>query len=565
MVGFSAQMEVDEEGTLNSLRRWRRELIHPTLERHAGRLIKTTGDGMLVEFASVVDAVAFAVDIQQGAAERNAATDKPEMLFRIGINLGDVVIEEGDVYGDGVNVAARLEPLAEPGGILVSAAVREQVGDRSNAVFKDAGERTLKNISRPIRTYSIVTGTERPRTSKTAPTATGGKPSIAVLPLDNMSSDPDDEFFADGLTEDILTGLSRFKDLFVISRTSAFVYKDHKLSVQEVANDLGVRFVLEGSVRKAGGRVRVTVQLIDAATDQHVWAEKYDGEVEDIFAMQDKITSAIVATLPGRIEAFGQSDVERNPPEDMAAYELMQAGRRLHHNSSYEDNARAQEFLARAVEIDPQSAPAHAWRACTLGQAWVHGWVEDRDATWALSMTELEKARALDDGDSNVLRLLAGVAVAQGDIEAAQNHQAKALQLNPNDDLIVVQQGEVLTWLGRGEEGVEWIKKAMALNPYHPERFWGHLGRAHFVARQYDEAIACFRRLSVADKVVHACLAAAMGAADDTAGAQRHGTEVLRLDPEFTVRGYLATLHYVRSEDEVCHREALLAAGLPEG
>jgi adenylate cyclase len=307
------------------------------------------------------------------------------------------------------------------------------------------------------------------------------------------------------------------------------------------------------------------VKLIDAAADQHVWAEKYDGDLEDIFAMQDKITSSIVATLPGRIEAFGWSGAERDQPDNMAAYELMQAGRRLHHNSSSEDNARALDFLARAVEMDPQSAPAHAWRGCTLGQAWVNGWAEDRDATWALALTELEKARGLDNSDSNVLRLLAGMAVAQDDIEVAMHHQEKALQLNPNDDLIVVQQGEVLTWLGRGEEGVEWIKKAMALNPYHPERYWGHLGRAHFVAHQYDEAISCFRRLSVADKVVHAHLAAAMGAAGDAAGAQRHGAEVRRLDPEFTVKGHLATLHYVRSEDEAHHRAALLAAGLPEG
>ncbi len=564
MVGFSAQMEADEDATLNSLRRWRRELIHPTLERHSGRLIKTTGDGMLVEFASVVDAVTFAVEIQRGVAERNATSDDPEMLFRIGINLGDVLIEDGDVYGDGVNVAARLEPLAEPGGILVSAAVREQVGARGDAVFKDAGERTLKNISRPIRTYNIVTGAERPKTAKQAPTVADGRPSIAVLPLNNMSSDPDDEFFADGLTEDILTGLSRFKDLFVISRTSAFVYKDRKTTALEVASDLGVRFVLEGSVRKAGGRVRVTVQLIDAIADQQVWTEKYDGDLDDIFEMQDKITSAIVATLPGRIEAFGQSDVARTLPENMAAYQLMLAGRRLHHCSSQKDNARALDLLDRAVEMDPRSASAHAWRACTLGQATVHGWTDDRDATWAEALSEVEKAREIDDNDGTVLRLLAAVAVANDDLETAANHQQKALRVNPNDDLIVVQQGELLTWLGRGAEGVEWIKKAMTLNPYHPERFWGHLGRAHFVAREYDEAISCFRRLSV-DKIVHACLAAAMGAAGDDAGARRHGAEVLRMDPDFTINAYLGTLHYGRQEDVEHHRAALLAAGLPRG
>lgn len=562
VVGFSAQMEVDEAGTLNRLRRCRRELIDPGLEKHPGRVIKTMGDGILIEFSSVIDAVNFAVEFQQDIAAFNEGSDAPEMLYRIGINLGDVMIEGNDVFGDGVNVAARLEPLAEPGGVLVSGAVVDQVREQSNARFDEAGERRLKNISREVRTYRIVTGFEQPQAATVKTPVVDDRPSIAVLPFECMSSGPDDEFLADGLTEDILTGLSRFKELFVISRTSAFAYKGRKANLQEVAADLGVRYILEGSVRRAGARVRVTAQLIDAlGGDRHIWAERYDRQIDDIFELQDDLTVGIVATLPGRIEAAAQERTGRKKPENMAAYELVLAGKLLHHRSRREANAQALEHLGRAVELAPDYAHGWAWRACTIGQAVAYGWLEQSDYETAVEY--IERAQGLDDEDSDVHRLYAAVSVAANDFEAARRHQERALQLNPNDDLIVVQQGELLTWTGAPAEGVEWIKKSMALNPYHPERFWGHLGRAHFVARQYDEAIECFRKLSMDDQSVHACLAAAMSAAGDEAGARRHGAEVLRLAPEFTVTDYLATLHYQIPDDESHHRDALLAADLP--
>ena len=370
IVGFSAQMEADEEGTLARLRQCRKDLIDPGLERYRGRIIKTTGDGALIEFASVVDAVNFAVEFQKGVDTLNAASDDPDMLFRIGINVGDVMVDEDDVFGDGVNVAARLEPLAEPGGVLVSAAVVDQVRELSEAQFEEAGERRLKNISREVRIFRVVTGVERSPAAKTAPVIEEDRPSIAVLPFDCMSSGPDDEFLADGLTEDILTGLSRFKELFVISRTSAFAYKGQRANMQDVAADLGVRYVLEGSVRRAGARVRVTAQLIDAlGGDHHIWANRYDREIDDIFELQDELTAAIVATLPGRIEAAAQERAARKRPENMAAYELLLAGKLLHHRSDEEANARAREMLGRAVELDPEYAHAWAWRACTTGQA----------------------------------------------------------------------------------------------------------------------------------------------------------------------------------------------------
>jgi adenylate cyclase len=570
MVGFSAQMEVDETGTLARLRACRRDLIHPGVEKHHGRIIKTTGDGALMEFASVVDAVNFAVEFQQAAAARNAETDAPPMEFRIGVNLGDVIVEEGDVYGDGVNVAARLEPLAEPGGVLVSAAVVDHARDQSVATFEEAGERRLKNISRPVRVFRVVTGVETAR--RAAPAEfTEDRPSIAVLPFENMGSSEEDEFLADGLTEDILTGLSKFKELFVTSRTSAFAYKGRSVSLPEVAADLGVRYVLEGSVRRAGPRVRVTAQLIDArGGDRHVWAQRYDRQIEDIFELQDELTSAIVATLPGRIEAAAHERAAAKKPENLAAYELLLAGKQLHHRASRDldpaANLQAAAYLKRATELAPNYAHAWAWRACVHGQAFSQGWLEGEgeEVTLAPAIAHVNRAQSLDDEDSDVHRLYSALGIANNDFEIARRHQDKALKLNPNDDLIVVQQGELLTWTGKPEEGVAWIKKAMALNPYHPERFWGHLGRAHFAARQYEEAAAAFRKLSVGDVSVHAGLAAALAAAGDLTGAKRHAAEILRLDPAFTVERFLATLHYARPEDAAHHRDALLAAGLPQ-
>jgi len=566
IVGFSSQMEADEAGTLARLRRCREELIDPGMEKHRGRIIKTTGDGALMEFSSVVDAVNFAVEFQHGAARINQETGAEEMLFRIGINVGDVVIEGSDVFGDGVNVAARLEPLAEPGGVLVSSAVVDQVREMSDARFEDAGERRLKNITREIKLFRIVTGVEKQQSTTPSQTIVEDRPSIAVLPFECMSSGDDDEYLADGLTEDILTGLSRFKELFVISRTSAFAYKGRRTNLQEVAADLGVRYVLEGSVRRAGARVRVTAQLIDAlGGDHHIWADRYDRQIDDIFELQDELTAAIVATLPGRIEADAQERATRKKPENMAAYELVLAGKLMHHRASREANEQAREYLSRAVELDPEYAHAWAWRGCTLGQAIGYGWVDaENGAAMDRAISYVAKAQSLDDEDSDVHRLFSAVGVANNDFEAAARHQERALQLNPNDDLIVVQQGELLTWNGAPAEGVEWIKKAMALNPYHPERFWGHLGRAHFVAHQYDEAIDCFRKLSHVDQTVHACLAAAMGAAGNEAGAKRHGAEVLRLAPDFTITDYLASLHYTRPEDEAHHRQALISADLPK-
>ncbi|MGY0571811.1 adenylate/guanylate cyclase domain-containing protein [Bradyrhizobium sp. RDM12] len=570
MVGFSRLMEADEAGTLARLKTHRIELIDPAIAKNRGRIIKTTGDGMLVEFHSVVDAVLCAAEIQNRMGRRNADVPPPRWIqFRIGINLGDVIVDQNDIFGDGVNVAARLEALAEPGGICISSAVRDQLGERLDGVaFEDIGEQNVKNIVRAIRVYRIRLE-ESPASAsdgaKGAAKATGKskKPSIAVLPFANMSGDPEQEFFADGLTEDIITELSRFHDLLVISRNSTFVYKGKAVKVQDVGREFGVDYVIEGSVRKAGDRVRVTVQLIDAETDRHIWAERYDGELKDIFAIQDEMTRAIAATLPGRVEAATQDRANRKPTDNMAAYECVLAAKVLHHRSNREDNARAQLLLDRALELDANYAHAHAWKACVLGQTWVYSWCADRDATFQQVASELETALALDDNDSDVHRILAALNLNRDDHDKATYHQERALALNPNYDLVVVQQGELLTWLGRPEEGIDWIKKAMRLNPYHPERFWSHLGRAYYCAEKYAEAAEAISRITRPDHTHHAFLAAIFAQMGNAIAARAHAAEVLKREPAFSVANHLATQHYKRDVDRQRYEAGLLGARLP--
>jgi adenylate cyclase len=565
MVGYSRLMEVDETGTLARLKTHRIELIDPAIAKNQGRIIKTTGDGLLAEFRSVADAVLCAAEIQSRMARRNADVPSARSIqFRIGINLGDVLFEEDDIFGDGVNVAARLQTLAEPGGICVSGAVRDQVGQRfDDLAFEDLGEQAVKNIARAIHVFRLQLAPEPPHAGAAMPTAAAKRPSIAVLPLANISGDPDQEFFADGLTEDITTELSRFHDLLVISRNSSFVYKGKSVKVQDVAREFGVNYVVEGSVRKAGDRVRVTVQLIDAETDRHIWAERYDRRLEDIFAIQDEVTCAIVATLPGRVEAASHDRVKRKPTGNMAAYECVLAAKVLHHRSARDANAEAQRLLDRALALDPSYAHAHAWKACVLGQSWIYSWCADRDATLQQVADELAAALALDDNDSDVHRILAALSLVQDDHDKATYHQERALALNPNYDLVVVQQGELLTWLGRPEEGIDWIKKAMRLNPYHPERFWNHLGRACFCADRYAEAAEAFARITRPDHTHHAFLAATFARMGDAVAAAAHASEVVKGEPKFSVAAYLATQHYKQEGDRRRHEAGLLKAGLP--
>ncbi len=565
VAGYSRLMGENEAATLERLKQRRREIFAPQVSEHQGRIIKLMGDGALVEFASAINAVTCAVAVQKRMAEANAERSSgPPIELRIGINLGDVIVEGSDIYGDGVNIAARIQTLAPSGGICISGKVFDEVNRKLDCRFEDLGVHELKNIPEPVRVIRVDFG-KRPAAGTAErgprPAAPGAKPSIIVLPFLNMSGDPAQDFFADGLTEDILTALSRFRDLFVISRTTSFKFKGADMSAQQVAKEMKVQYVVEGSVRKAGDQVRITVQLIEAETDSHVWAERYDRKLEDIFAVQDEITSAIVATLPGRIEDASHRRASQKPTESMVAYECVLAGKTLHHRATRESNEKALEFLDRAIALDPSYAQAHAWKGCTLGQSWVYNWCADRDATFANVGEELTIALSLDDKDSDVHRILSALHLARDEFDKARYHQERAINLNPNDDLIVVQQGELLTWLGRPDEGTEWILRAMRLNPYHPERFWHHLGRAHFAAKRYDEAIDAFRRIASPDHTVHAFLAASHAMKDEAAAAKRHCEALLGQKPDFTIGGFIETLHYANGNDRDHLRDALAAAG----
>ena len=379
-----------------------------------------------------------------------------------------------------------------------------------------------------------------------------------------MSGDPEQEFFADGLTEDIITELSRFRQLLVISRNAVFVHKGKPITAKQIAQEFGVDYIVEGSVRKAADRVRVTVQLIDGETETHLWAERYDRKLEDIFAIQDDVTSSIASTLFGRVEAARHGRAQRKTTENMAAYEHVLIGKILHHASRRECNAEALRNLDRAIALDPNYAHAHAWKACVTGQAWLHNWCEDRAASEQTIVNELQTALALDDNDADVHRILAALKLNFNEHDKAAYHQGRALSLNPNSDLIVVQQGELLTWLGRPEEGIEWVRRAMRLNPYHPERFWSHLGRAQYSARAYGDAIESFSKLTAPDYSHHTYLAASAAQIGDRIAAGAHAREVIRLEPAFSAKTFLDTLHYRQPADAEHLREGIVKAGLPE-
>ena len=575
VAGYSRLMSCDERGTVAALDA-ARAVFRTTIDAHRGRVIDMAGDSVLAVFETASGAVVSALAIQAELARRSAdvAADC-RMQFRIGIHLGDVMEKaDGTIYGDGVNIAARLEGIAEPGGVTVSDAVQCAVRQRLDATFDDLGEQRVKNIAAPVRAYRVrerarrrAATAPRPRAPERGAPAPKrdrvDKPSIAVLPFDNMSGDPEQEFFADGITEDIITELSRFRELFVISRNSSFKFKGKPVEVQKFARELGVQYVVEGSVRKAGRRVRITVQLIDAETDRHLWAERYDRDLEDIFAIQDEVTTSIVATLPGRVEAAARDRAARLTTDNMAAYECVLTGKVLHHRSNRDDNAKAQRLLERAIELDPNYAHAHAWKACVLGQTWIYNWCESRPETQARVMESLQTALALDDNDCDVHRILAAINVIQDKHDQAVYHQRRALSLNPNDDLVVVQQGEILTWLGQPEEGIDWIRKAMRLNPYHPERFWSHLARACFAARRYGEAVDALKCISSPDAMVRAGLAACHAQLGAAEAAEEERLATLALAPSFTIAECLATLHYRDPAHREHHRLSLERAGFP--
>ena len=568
MEQYSRLMHEDEPGTVLAWQETREEVIKPTIASHSGNILKNTGDGFVAEFATVSGAVECSVALQAMLMGRNR--DRPEgrhLNFRMGINLGEITVDTDDFYGDGVNIAARLEGLAEAPGICISSHVYDQIRNKVTCKFEDVGDTLVKNIADPIRVYRILC--EPPEANIVEDSGDGGSeatmPSIAVLPFDNMSSDAEQEFFVDGLTEDIITELSRFSGLFVISRNSTFTYKGKKFLATDAARELNARYVVEGSVRKAGNRVRINVQLIDGLADRHVWAERYDRDLEDIFALQDEITAAIVAMVPGRIEADNSDRARRIPTESMPAYECVLAAKVLHHKSNKLDNIEAAKLLERAIGLDPNYAHAHAWRACVAGQALTYGWSNrDMEETLAEVQNDLSKAQSLDENDADIHRVLAAIHIARNNLDQAQHHQHKAHRLNPNYDIVVVQSGELLTWQGRPEEGAELIQQAMELNPLHPPRFWGHLARSYYTAKRYAEAISAIGCIESPDTLQLAFLAASHARVEDLTQAENCVALAMRENPDLTINSLMTMQHYAREEDVQHFCDGLRKAGFTD-
>jgi adenylate cyclase len=569
VAGYSRLMGADEEGTHAALTGLRREVSDPKIAEHRGRIVKSTGDGLLVEFASVVDAVRCAVELQREMALRNNDVAKERRIeFRIGINLGDVIIEADDIYGDGVNVAARLEALAAPGGICISRVVRDQVRDKLDFGFEDLGEQQVKNIARPVRVYRI----PKAVTARTkAPLPLPDKPSLAVLPFHNMTGDAEQDYFVDGIVEEITTAISRLPWLFVIARNSSFTYKGRAVDVKQVARELGVRYVLQGSVRKAGNRVRITGQLIDAATGAHIWAERFDGALDDIFELQDQVASSVAGAVEPKLR---QSEIERavrKPTESLDAHDLYLRALALRYQYTEESMREAIAFLERARAIDPSYAPAAALIGnCRLNQR-SHGLgkVSDAEVGEAVRLAR----QAIDEGkhDPDALWMAAHTLLFfTSELTTAANVVDRALALNPNSAHAWMVRGIVLNLRNQPDRAIEALEHAMRLSPLDPLGARGFTlltATAHFRAVRYEMAIEWADRALAAQPDYRPALrfkASACAHLGHMEEAHDCLKRMFHLEPGLTIARVKASSPPFPTELLNRYVEGLRKAGLPE-
>jgi adenylate cyclase len=491
VVGYSRLMSEDEAATLTALKAHREVLIEPKITEYHGRIVKLMGDGLLAEFGSVVDAVECAVVIQRQMAERNAEVEKNRRIeFRIGVNMGDVIVDGDDLYGDGVNVAARLEQLAEPGKICVAGVVRDQVFDKVDFALDDLGEVEVKNIARPIRIYRV-TGDAAPESAAVpTPAPQRGKPSIAVLPFVNMSGDPEQEYFSDGVTEDIITALSRLRWFFVIARNSSFVYKGRPVSVKQVGQELGVRYVLEGSVRKAGNRIRVSAQLVDTLSGAHHWAQTYDRDLTDIFELQDDITQSVTAAIEPKLVAAEAVRSQSRSPEDLDAWDLVMRALTHYWRMTSTESGMAIEMLHQAVKRHPDYGPAHSMLAFALLFSGHVGWTPDsKDYEYAAGLAR--RAAELDDDDPWAHIALGYLAFTKRQTDEAVREYRRALELNPNFGTAYGLLGWALAFDAQSEEAIDNFERAIHMSPHDPLRAYCYSGTgvAHYLARRYQDAV----------------------------------------------------------------------------
>ncbi|UVK51318.1 tetratricopeptide repeat protein [Mesorhizobium sp. AR02] len=561
VVGYSRLASADEDRTLARLRALRSDLIDPIIAVHNGRVIKRTGDGALVEFRSVVDAVRCAIEVQNGMVERNAGVPQDRRIeFRIGIHLGDVVEEsDGDLMGDGVNIASRLEGVAAPGAICLSEDAYRQVKARLDLSVSDLGSTQLKNIAEPIRVYSLQVGSVGTKPAATSETATSRpaaaappKLSIAVLPFANMSGDAEQDYFADGISEDIITALSKLSQLFVIARNSSFTFKGQNVHVQEVGTKLGVRHVLEGSVRKSGNRVRITAQLIDATTGGHLWAERFDRDLTDIFAVQDDVTQQIVGALALNLTDGARLRLAPEHPRNTEAYDCFLRGRELWHRLTKDTNVAARELLQRATELDPNFASAYAFLALTHGIDYLNRWGASPPESMAQAEEAATRAVTLDDNDPWAHWALAIAKLYTRRHDEAIEEVERALVLNPNFAEAHVCRGETLYYSGRPEEALESFARGKTLNPYFPDVLLHFQALALFQLGRYDEAVDLLlqrlARNAITD-VSRALLAASYGHLGRLEEARTAWQEVLRVNPDYSLEYRRKVLPYKNPAD----------------
>ena len=571
VVGYSRLMGLDEAGTLSRLNAVRRGLIDPMIAAHAGRIVKLMGDGALVEFASAVDAVTCAIEIQRQLREHGADSSEANPIqFRIGINVGDIIVEGEDILGDGVNVAARIEGIAEPGGISISEEAWRQVQGKVPANFVDAGEQTLKNIARPVRVYRL----DLAQKSTTASDADGpmpsqsDKPSIAVLAFNNMSGDPEQEYFSDGICEDIITDLSKLSELLVIARNSSFAYKGKPVDVKQIGRELSVRYVLEGSVRKAGNRVRVTGQLIDAASGAHIWAERFDRDLTDIFAVQDELTQEIISALKIKLSAPEKARVAGGRTENVDAHDFFLRGRELviGNKRDREMFAQANVYLRRAIELDPNYAGPYA----ALGWAYImdyqNHWSDSPETALDQAERLIDEAIAKDDNDPFVHYVAALLGLWKKDYERWAHEADRALSLSPNYGHAHLARGLVYVYSGEPGKGISYIEQAMRLDPAQ-QQYRHFLGTAYLVAGNYETAAAILKErvaITPTTDLSRALLASALGHLGRVEEARQIWHELKEINPRYSYSDHFGRLPFRNPADADKFTEGLRKAGLVE-
>jgi adenylate cyclase len=569
VVGYSRLMAADEAGTLATLKRHRELVFDPAVAAHNGRIVKRIGDGTIVEFGSVVDAVNCALSLQRSNGALHEALAPSKIVLRIGINLGDVIIEGDDIYGDGVNIAARLEPLAEPGGICVSSIVNESIGNRIDIRFQDGGEVSVKNIDRPLRVWKWHPGATplaAANSNAAKPEPNGATASIAVLPFTNMSGDPEQEYFSDGISEDIITDLSKIAGLMVIARNSSFTYKGRSVDARTIGRELGVRSVLEGSIRRAGQRVRITAQLVDAATGGHLWAERYDRDLTDIFEVQDDVTRRIVDALKVTLSPAENARLTDSATSNISAYDCVLRGRELlGKTKNRETFEQSTKFFIRAMELDPNYPQAYAGLSMAYNLDYQNRWSDDPDSSLSLAKRYAEQAIEKNPKEPFARLVASWAAVFRKDLDRAKSEAEIALSLNPNYAFAYNCLGSIHTYSGRPLEAIAVIEHAMRLDPAWSKQYLHFLGTAYLLAGKYETAAALLKQRIILvpnTDFSRAILASALGHLGEVDEARRVWRELKEINPKYSFREHFSRQPF-RHEDVERVAEGLTKAGLP--